>query len=196
LGNFSNDPNNQWVYDIDTQSDGTIIAVGSFTSYSGVTRNRIVALNPNGTIKTSFSSGTGFDFSVYGVKVLSDDSMIVIGDFTSYSGVSRNSIIKRTSNGAIDNTLNVGTGLAGATAGLHAYGLVQDVDTNIIVVGAFTTYKGVTYNGIVKIDLSGNAISSFDVGSGFNAVGNQRGFRPVITNDSTSNNSSGAIYNL
>ena len=184
------------VYDIATQSDGTVIAVGNFTTYSGASRNGIVALNPNGTIKSSFNIGTGFRIGAsigpaYAILMLNDDSMIIGGDFTSYSGVAANRIIKLTSGGTIDTSFNYGSGFSGATAPLaplNVYDIIQDVDGNIIVIGSFTSYKGQNYNGIIKLDLSGNIITTFDVGSGFNAPSNYRAFRAALTNDSTTNN--------
>jgi hypothetical protein len=39
------------------QTDGKIVAAGSFTNYRGVMKNYIVRLNTDGTIDTGFSIG-------------------------------------------------------------------------------------------------------------------------------------------
>jgi hypothetical protein len=40
-------------------ADGTIYCLGSFTTYSGSNSRGIVAINPNGTINQTFTSGLG-----------------------------------------------------------------------------------------------------------------------------------------
>jgi hypothetical protein len=48
--------------------DGKIIATGSFTSYNGISANRIIRLNYDGTIDSSFVYGTGFNSFTQGVR--------------------------------------------------------------------------------------------------------------------------------
>ena len=45
---------NNPVFEIKQQPDGKYVAVGGFSVYSGSSANRIVRLNQNGTIDTSF----------------------------------------------------------------------------------------------------------------------------------------------
>jgi uncharacterized delta-60 repeat protein len=52
------------VWDIAIQPDGKIISVGDFTSYNGTTANRIIRLNSDGSIDSSFNPGTGFGNNV------------------------------------------------------------------------------------------------------------------------------------
>ena len=60
-----------------------IYAVGSFTSYRGTTCNRIVSLNYDGSIDSTF--GTGFNDTVYSID--GDDNYIYLGgSFTQYKG--------------------------------------------------------------------------------------------------------------
>ena len=168
------------VYDIDTLSDGTVIAVGTFTSYDGASSNRIVALDTTGNVSPTFNIGTGFNDSVFAVYVLPDNTVLVGGNFTTYSGVSANRIIKLTSGGTVDASFNIGTGFTGTISDI-----IRDVDGNIIVVGAFTQYKGTDCNDIVKIGINGNVVSNFDIGSGIGGTG---AYKTALTNDSTTNN--------
>ncbi len=57
--------------DIAVQSDGKIIAAGTFTSVDALTVGRIVRLNANGTVDNTFNTGTGFDSSVLSVEIAS-----------------------------------------------------------------------------------------------------------------------------
>ena len=76
--------------------------------FAGVSANKIIRLNLNGTVDNTFSSGTGFDFSVWSFAIQPDGKIVVGGGFTTYSGQSANSIIRLNSNGSIDNTFNIG----------------------------------------------------------------------------------------
>src|SRR5690606_630236 len=47
------------VHSIALQPDGKILAGGDFTTFNGTTQNRIVRLNSDGTLDSSFNTGTG-----------------------------------------------------------------------------------------------------------------------------------------
>ncbi len=52
------------VYTITLQPDGKILIGGYFTKYNGTTANRIARLNADGTLDTTFTTGTGASSSV------------------------------------------------------------------------------------------------------------------------------------
>ena len=55
------------------QSNNKIVLGGTFTNYLGSVRNKVVRLDENGTLDTSFNStGTGFNGTVYVVKIQSN----------------------------------------------------------------------------------------------------------------------------
>jgi uncharacterized delta-60 repeat protein len=95
------------------QSDGKLVAVGLFTSYSGSTVNRIVRLNTNGTIDNTFNIGTGFNTnSVTDLVIQPDGKILVLSDIaTSYSGSSFNNIVRLNTDGTVDTTFSAGTGI-------------------------------------------------------------------------------------
>ena len=156
---------NSTVYTIALQSDGKILVGGFFTSYSGVTRNRIIRLNTDGSVDTSFVVGTGFDNLVKNILVQSDGKILVVGYFPGYSGVSKNGIVRLNSNGSIDNSFVTGNGFTGSTA---ANTVTLQSDGKILVVGAFTSYSGVSKNRIVRLNSNGSIDNSFVIGTGFN----------------------------
>jgi len=82
-------------------SNGQIIVVGSFTSYSGYSANRIIKLNANGTIDTTFNSGIGFDATVRVVKQDESGFLYCGGDFTKYNSFLANRLVKITTSGTI-----------------------------------------------------------------------------------------------
>ena len=64
---------------IDIQPDGKILVGGDFTKYNGTSRNRIVRLNSNGSIDTSFNIGTGFNDDVWTIDIQPDGKILVGG---------------------------------------------------------------------------------------------------------------------
>jgi len=148
-------------------SDGDYFMGGAFTLYSGVSYNRLIKLNYNGTIDTSFNIGSGFNSTVTDVKQQTDGKVIVTGYFTSYSGVSYNRLIRLNTDGSIDNSFVIGSGFSsGAT---QPNKIIIQSDNKIIVYGMFTSYSGVSYNNVIRLNSDGSIDSTFSVGSGFNS---------------------------
>ena len=87
---------------VQIQPDGKLIVVGNFTQYNGVTKNRIVRLNTNGTIDPTFNIGSGFNSVVYSTKIQSDGKIIVVGNFTQYNGITKNRVVRLNIYGTID----------------------------------------------------------------------------------------------
>ena len=94
------------------QPDGKMLIGGSFTAYNGVTANRIVRLNADGTRDTTFT-GTGADNSVLGMALQPDGKIIISGLFTTYNGTAINRITRLNADGTLDTTFTVGTGADG-----------------------------------------------------------------------------------
>jgi uncharacterized delta-60 repeat protein len=146
------------------QSDGKIICGGTFTSYNGTTINRIIRLNVDGSLDSSFNVGIGFSSTVNSIAIQSDGKIICGGTFTSYNGTTRNRIVRLNSDGSLDSTFSVGSGFNAGTVNSIA---IQS-DGKIICGGTFTSYNGTTRNRIVRLNSDGSLDSTFSVGSGFN----------------------------
>lgn len=158
---FNNTPN-----DLRIQSDGKIIAVGAFTSYSGSSSNYIVRINPNGTKDTTFNVGTGFNTTVNKTKILSNGQILVGGAFATYSGSSTLSLVRLNISGTIDTTFNQGTGLNS-----YVYDMIQQPDGKVVVAGNFSTYSGSSSNRLVRINTDGTRDTTLNVGTtGFNSA--------------------------
>jgi uncharacterized delta-60 repeat protein len=148
------------------QDDGKILLGGVFTSFNGTAANRIIRLNADGSVDNSFVYGSGFDEAdvyVSAILVQSDGKILITGSFTRYNGRNANRIVRLNANGSVDTSFNYGTGFNQLTTILK-----QQEDGKIIVGGRFTTYKGVTANQIVRLNLDGNLDNTFSTGSGFN----------------------------
>jgi uncharacterized delta-60 repeat protein len=146
------------------QSDGKILIHGSFTSYNDTLVNRLTRLNINGSIDTSFSSGSGPDNYIYSLLILPNGKIIIAGLFQSYNGYSYSRIARLNANGSIDLSFNPGTG-ADATISKA----VLQPDGKIIICGHFTSFDGVSRNRIARLNEDGSLDMSFDPGTGANS---------------------------
>ena len=135
------------------QSDGKILCGGAFSQFNGTSRSRICRLNSNGTLDTSFvpfEGGVSLG-DVNEILVQSDGKIIVLGNFTeTSSGTTVNRIIRYNSDGTLDNTFNTGTGFNNTVT----KGLILP-DGDIIVLGSFTSYNGLTANRIIRLNSNG-----------------------------------------
>jgi uncharacterized delta-60 repeat protein len=167
------DPAGPEVTDIDILSNGKIIVSGEYTFYRGVSANRIVQLNEDGTINTGFTYGTGFQSDTTNELVeLSNKKLIVIGQFTNYNGTNTIGIIGLNPNGTVDNTFVLGTGfnpLPLQSAGPDT--IEKQSDDKVIIGGAFWVYNGITSPKIIRLNPNGTVDNTFVVGSGFTSGG-------------------------
>jgi len=149
---------------VKVQSDGKILVGGSFTTYSGISANRIIRLNEDGSKDNSFAYGTGFTNIVYIINVQSNGKILVGGTFASYSGISVNRIIRLNSDGSRDDSFVSGTGPSSTVYGI-------DIQSNgkILLGGSFITYSGISANCIIRLNEDGSKDNSFVYGTGFNA---------------------------
>ncbi len=153
------------VNEIELQPDSKILIGGDFTSYNGNPVTRIVRLNTDGSIDNTFNSGTGFDGTVWVIKVQPDGKILVGGLFTQYDGNFYTGLIRLNSNGTVDNTFSVGTGFDNSVFDI----ILQD-DGKKYIFGSFNSYDGNTHNHIVRLNDDGSVDNTFTVGTGFNGT--------------------------
>jgi uncharacterized delta-60 repeat protein len=142
------------------QSDGKIIIGGDFTSYQGQTRNRIIRLNTDGSIDSTFNIGIGFNDNVFTISIQSDGKILIGGNFTTYQEQTRNRLVRLNVDGSIDDTFNIGTGFNSI---IHCIQL--NTDKQIYAAGEFTFYQNLQRNRLVKINSDGSIDSNFKLGA-------------------------------
>jgi uncharacterized delta-60 repeat protein len=149
------------------QPDGKILVGGNFTQYNGTARNRIVRLNTDGSLDTSFSIGTGFNASVFSIVVQPDNKILVGGSFTQYSGSSRSKLVRLNSTGVVDTTF-----ANPSTINNNVYQIALQTDNKVVIGGLFSTVSGVTCGGIARLTTGGTIDNTFQL-SGFTTAGGQ-----------------------
>jgi uncharacterized delta-60 repeat protein len=156
------------VYAIVPVGDGSgdIYVGGYFTEYQGVARNRIVRLNPDGSVDAGFAAWDGFDAAVTAIVPAGDGSgdIYVGGYFTAYQGAACNRIVRLNSNGSIDAGFAVGSGFDSFVLAVCP---AADGSGDVYVGGSFTTCQGTACGRISRLNSDGSLDADFAVGTGF-----------------------------
>jgi len=153
---------NESPYDIVLQPDGKLLIGGLFTTFNDLERNGIVRLNANGSLDTTFNTGSG-GMGILSVVLQPDNKILVGGFFTTFNGVDRKRIARLNSNGSVDTTFNPGTG-----ASHIIYNVALLPDGKILTGGQFVTFNGVSENYLTSLNADGSADTTFDFGTGPN----------------------------
>jgi uncharacterized delta-60 repeat protein len=149
-------------------SDGKLYVSGFFTSYNGTLANRIIKLNNDGSIDTSFNYGTGFSQFTTGLALDSNNKLYVgARNNASYQGVATNGICRINTDGTRDSGFNQGSGFNST-----AIDVKVDSNDKVYVTGYFTTYQGTTARGIVRLNPDGSIDNGFNYGTGTDNAGN------------------------
>lgn len=149
-------PTNTYVRALVVDGSDKVYAGGNFFGF-------IAKLNPDGTENTLFKSnmGSGFDQVVYAMKIISDNEILVGGEFTTYKGISCPKLAKISFDGLLD------TAFCANMQNLALDGLVlsieQTSDGNFLVGGTFT-------KKIIALKANGSINTSYNFGSGFNSA--------------------------
>lgn len=142
-------------------SNGKILIGGGFTLFGETTRNRIARLNVDGTLDSSFDPGTGANNYIHSITLQSDGKILIVGNFTTYNGTSRNRIARLNSDGTLDTSFDPGTG-----ADWGVYSLAIQNDGKILIVGDFEEFNGINIRRIVRLNSNGTQDTSFNPGIG------------------------------
>ena len=147
-------------------SSNRILVGGFFTNYNGVTAKYIARVNSDGSLDTSFTTGTGFNNEVQSILLDSSGRIIVIGEFTNYNGTAVGSIVRLNANGTLDTTFNAG----GAGFNAATWKMAIDSSGRILVGGAFATYNGVATPHLARLNSDGTLDTTFTyTGTGLNS---------------------------
>lgn len=145
-------------------SDGKILAGGQFTTMRGVTQNRIAKLNTDGSLDTTFNTGANpgsTSGSIVDMVVQDDGKIVLVGQIANYGGVTGLAdILRINADGSRDTTWpSGGTGVGG-----ELFSCTKQYDNKIVVTGYFTSFKGVTQNGIARLNSDGTLDTTFNTG--------------------------------
>ncbi len=164
------------IYRAVQQGDGKFLAVGDFAGFNGQPGYRMLRINPDGTHDDTFDAGSGPNLLLPQMLALSGGRTLLYNLATSftYNGTPIARVTRLEVDGSVDYSFNIGGGfLNGANSAVPNVAYEQP-DGKIVLAGAFTSYNGITANGLVRLNPDGSHDATFDAGSG-----------PVATSGST-----------
>lgn len=142
------------------QPDGKIVLGGQFSIFNGLSYNRMVRLNADGSIDARFSVGTGFDKNIYSIALQSDNKLIVGGAFLNYKGVSAKRILRLNRDGSLDTAFVMGSGFSNG----EIRAILVQPDDRLLIGGTFSgTYNGTAVKRMVRLLANGIYDTTFSV---------------------------------
>lgn len=151
---------NNTVTDFFFDKNNKMLAAGNFTKYGTTTINRIVRLNSDYSIDSSFNVGSGFNGQVVSILNLPSGNIFVGGNFTAYNGDPVSGVAILDSTGVLKNGLNY----SGFTGG-YPYVTRLTKNGKIAMVGQFTGYQGASVPKFIMLDENLNRSSDFSIDS-------------------------------
>ncbi|MBI5772005.1 MAG: immunoglobulin domain-containing protein [Verrucomicrobia bacterium] len=143
-------------------TDGKVVLGGDFTSFNGVTRNRVARLNADGSLDAGFDPGEGpvgdysWTYYVRTVAVQADGKVIAGGPFTRFGGQTAVRIVRLNANGTVDATFATGTGFSS-----DVQSLALQADGRVLVGGYFGTFNGTTRQYLARLNGDGTLDSTW-----------------------------------
>jgi uncharacterized delta-60 repeat protein/uncharacterized repeat protein (TIGR01451 family) len=157
VGNGANNRVNTTVL----QSDGKVIIAGSFSNYSGISRNNIARINENGTLDNTFTTNhlPSFMNQIYSIAVDTNGRIYALPQYSA-------GLMRLNSDGSIDNSF--AQGFLNQTG--EDYPISITDEGGLIIAGNFTSYNGTTVNRIARLNADGTLDPTFNVSSGANGT--------------------------
>jgi uncharacterized delta-60 repeat protein len=153
--------NSAAVYDLALQPDGKVVVGGNFQSFNGAPRRHVVRLNADGSVDTSFATGTGAGSLVQAVAVQPDGKVVVGGNFSLFNGQPRQHITRLNADGSNDSSFSFAGGASHAVTCI-----VLQSDGKVLVGGEFTYCGNLPRSRIARLNPDGNIDTSFNPGTG------------------------------
>ncbi len=152
-----------------------VLAAGDFTQYGGVNRQRIAALDSNGTLVSGFNTASGFNDTVYTLSVEPSLKVVAGGFFRTYKGVTRRRIARINTDASLD-TVTFQTDY-------DLFPAVRDTkilsDGKILCGGDFIHYNETDVSPpildalrVARLNFDGTYDTSFDSSNAFNSTVN------------------------
>ena len=144
------------VFDIDVQPNGKILLCGFFDTVAGHPSACVARLNGNGSVDTTFGTGSQLGAVAYSVEGQTDGKVIVGGSFSNFFGLGQRYLGRLNPDGKLDESY-----LGNAGPDLNVYGLTLDSEGRLLVAGQFSDYRGEPMAGLGRLLADGSRDPSF-----------------------------------
>lgn len=144
-------------YAIAIQNDDKIVIGGAFTSYNGNSYTRIIRLNRDGSLDSSFDdAGDTINDAVFDIAIQSDGKILVGGGFTNF-------ITRLNTDGSIDTSFTNNRPLLNSSVQT----IILQQDGKILLGGNFSFVGDSNTKCICRLNTNGSLDTSFGTGLGF-----------------------------
>lgn len=135
------------------QPDGKLLLPGA--------NGKVYRLNPDGSIDTSFKSGSGVNDMVLTMAVQADGKVLLGGLFTTIDGVACNYIARLNADGSRDVAFNSARGVDE-----YVTFLLPQPDGKVLLAGNDVSADGSARSSLLRLNADGSRDSTFDPGPG------------------------------
>ncbi len=157
------------ITNVEIQNDGKILATNLISNGDNIRR-----FNGDGTTDNSFGTITT-NKRINKLKILSDNSILVGGDFTIVNGFNQGGVTKVNPDGSLNLSFNLNN--TGLSLNGFIYGIWERSNGKILLTGGFQGFNGISRTNLVQLNSDGNVDTSFNYVNSFST----ESFREVIT---------------
>ena len=144
--------------DVVEQPDGKVLVGGNFNTYNGITKYKLVRLNPDGSLDSSFNallSGVA-NWGVLEIYLQADGKIVCIAD-SSLTGSGYNNIFRLNANGSVDTSFVISPNYRFNAAAIQPDGKI------VVSHGILNDFY--TFNKIDRLNIDGSFDTSFTTAS-------------------------------
>lgn len=164
----------KYIYTMALQSDGKIILGGNFVNYNGTLQKRIVRLNSDGSLDSTFQTGSGFSKGDVRSILIQPDGRIIVGG--TFSGIYKSTIamrlIRLEKSGDFDPSFD-------AHLNNKLYTMEFTANYRLIIGGDFNSISGISKHRVARLKLCLDSTSwdGFNWSNGFPSGGKEIFFK-------------------
>jgi uncharacterized delta-60 repeat protein len=137
-----------------SQSGGSILLGGEFTSIDGQARAHIARLNSTGGLDPTFAPSASTNAFVRTLAVQADERIVLGGDFSLVNGQPNDYIARLHADGSLDASFNPVVDAA-------LYAITIQPDGKLLLGGVFSAVNGQAFSGISRLRLDGTVDPDF-----------------------------------
>lgn len=138
------------------QPDGKVLIADNYLEVNSIIYHQVSRLLPNGSVDSTFNSGTGANSRITALAVQSDGKILIGGNFTAYNDVPILLFARLNADGSLDATFKTGIGPNNLI-----FSIVPLPDGKILISGDFNTYNNITRRGIARLNSDGTLDTTF-----------------------------------
>lgn len=138
--------------------DGKLVLVGTFTTFNGIAKRRVVRINLDGSVDNTFNTGNGADDEITSITYNAATNKILLGGtFKTFNGQPRAGVAMLDADGALTTGFTFPT-LSGGIVNFAG----QLNNGKIIVTGSFNLYRNILRQGFMVLNPDGTLASGYN----------------------------------